>query len=117
LIFTDAAVPTGPVSQAEIEVRASQGPLLLVPPGLNESAIAAAGLVLRRVEDRTHAAAGIASRWLAARERRGPELRKLEGEVWFERRQRFLATTADLAASRCLSRFLYIAERPGSDAA
>jgi SAM-dependent methyltransferase len=112
LIFTDAAVLTGPVSQAEIEVRASQGPLLLVPPGLNESAIAAAGLVLRRVEDRTQAAAEIASRWVRARERRASELRQLEGGGWFERRQRFLEKTAELAATRRLSRFLYVADKP-----
>jgi hypothetical protein len=68
---------------------------------------------LRRVEDRTQAAAEIASRWLRARERRAPELRHLEGGGWFERRQRFLETTAELAATRRLSRFLYVADKPG----
>ena len=39
-------------------------------------------------------------------------LEREEGADWFVRRQRFLATTAELAASRRLSRFLYLAEKP-----
>jgi SAM-dependent methyltransferase len=111
MLFTDAGVLTGPVSQAEIEIRASQGPLLIVPPGLNESAIAATGLAVSVVEDRTQSAADLASRWFEARERRAGELSELEGSAWFDRRQRFLAITAQLAASRRLSRFLYVAEK------
>jgi SAM-dependent methyltransferase len=116
LVFSDAAVLTGPVSQAEIEIRASQGPLLLAPPGLNDAAIAEAGLILRRVDDRTRSVAEIASRWIAARKRRARELSELEGDAWFDRRQRFLATTAELAADRRLSRFLYVADKPDDHA-
>lgn len=114
LIYTDAAVLTGPLSREEINIRASQGPFLLTPPGLNERAVDAAGLVLRRRQDRTRAIAEIASRWHAARERHAADLQREEGADWFARRQRFLATTADLAASGRLSRFLYVAERPAA---
>lgn len=112
LLFTDTAVLTGPIAKAEIDVRASIGFFLLVPPGLNEEAIAAAGLVLLRHEDRTFAIAEIAARWHAVRTRHAAELEREEGADWFAQRQRFLAATAELAGSRRLSRFLYLAEQP-----
>jgi SAM-dependent methyltransferase len=36
LVFADAAVLTGPMSKGDIDIRASQGPLTLVPLGTNE---------------------------------------------------------------------------------
>jgi SAM-dependent methyltransferase len=111
VIFTDAAVVTGPISIEELNVRASQGAFVLAPPGVNERATTASGLVLCRCEDRTQATAAIAGRWHDARERRAFELQKEEGGEWFASRQRFLAMTAKLAASGRLSRFLYVAER------
>jgi SAM-dependent methyltransferase len=68
LIFTDAAVVTGPISIEELYVRASQGTFLLVPPGVNEHVITASGLVLCRCDDRTQATAAIAEKWHDARE-------------------------------------------------
>src|SRR5580704_1828931 len=111
VLFTDAAVVTGSISIEELNIRASQGAFLLVPPGLNEEAVRASGLVLRLSEDRTRATAEIAARWHVARERRAVDLQKVEGEEWFTRRQRFLAMTAELAVSCRLSRFLYVADR------
>ena len=70
LLFTDAAVVTGPVAKSELDVRASAGFFVVVPPALNEKAIEAAGLTLLRCEDRTSATADIAKRWHAARLRR-----------------------------------------------
>jgi SAM-dependent methyltransferase len=116
LLFADAAVLTGPVGKADLDARAANGAFLLVPPGCNEAAVAAAGLTLLRREDRTEAVAGIAGRWHAARARHAPELEREEGADWFARRQRFLEVTAELAASRRLSRFLYLAERPAEAA-
>ena len=58
------------------------------------------------------AAPEIATRWHAARLRRAAALKREEAEEWFERRQLMLATSAELAASRRLSRFLYLAEKP-----
>jgi 2-polyprenyl-3-methyl-5-hydroxy-6-metoxy-1,4-benzoquinol methylase len=114
VIFTDAAVVTGSISIEGLTVRASQGPFSLVPPGLNEEAVRASGLILRRREDRTRSTAEIAARWQVARERRAVDLQKVEGEDWFIRRQRFLAMTAELAATGRLSRFLYVAARPAT---
>jgi SAM-dependent methyltransferase len=111
MIFTDVFVLTGPVAKSEIEIRASVGFHLFVPPGINERFIEAAGLTLMRCEDRTAAVADIASRWHAVRSDHASALIGEEGRDWFERRQRFLAIAAELAASRRLSRFLYVAEK------
>jgi len=111
VVFTDAVVLTGPASREDLELRASQGPFVVVPLGVNEAAIAAAGLALRTMEDTTAAVADIASRLRAARERRADKLLAMEGADWFAARQRFLEVTADLAEKKRLSRFYYVAEK------
>jgi SAM-dependent methyltransferase len=112
VIFADAAVLTGPVSRDEIDIRAAIGPMVVVPPGVNEAAVAAAGLLLRNCDNTTTAIASIAAALRVARECHSAELRESEGEDWFETRQLFLETTAALAASGRLSRFFYVAEKP-----
>jgi SAM-dependent methyltransferase len=114
LLFTDPAILTGPMAKSALDVRAAAGFFLVVPPGFNETAIAKAGLTLLLGEDRTAAVADVASRWQAARQRRAIELQRQEGADWFEERQRFLAVAAELAGSHCLSRFLYVAEKPAA---
>jgi SAM-dependent methyltransferase len=111
LVFTDNFVLTGEIAKSELDLRASVGFHLLVPPGINERSIEAAGLALVRCEDRTAAVAEIAARWHAARLRRADILAHEEGADWFEQRQRVLAITAELAGSRRLSRFLYVADK------
>src|SRR4029453_2972939 len=102
------------VSIDELDIRASQGGFQLVPSGLNETALAAVGLLFRRCDVRTKAPPHIATRLYAARQRRSPELTEMEGGQWFSQRQAFLATTAELAATKRLSRFLYIGEKPST---
>jgi SAM-dependent methyltransferase len=116
LLFTDPVVVSGAVAKSELDLRAAAGPFLFVPPGHNEEAIRAAGLTLLRSENRTAATAEIASRWHAARSRHATALRLEEGGDWFDERQRFLATTAELARSERLSRLLYVAENPNLEA-
>ena len=112
LLFTDPVVVTGAVAKSALDIRAATGFFLFVPPGLNEDSIQAAHLTLVSQQDRTAATAEIAARWHAARARHAAALQLEEGAAWFEQRQRFLATTADLASSGRLSRFLYVAEKP-----
>ena len=112
LVFTDSAVITGPVAKSELDIRTATGFFLFVPPGVDEEAIKAAGLVLLRREDRTAAIAELAARWRAVRARYAAALEREEGTDGFERRQRLYATAAELARSRRLSRFLYVAEKP-----
>jgi SAM-dependent methyltransferase len=114
VLFTDALVVTGPVSKAELDVRSGLGFYLFVPQGVNEAAIAAAGLSLLEGSDRTTAVAEIAGRWHALRARHLAELEAAEGAAWCHQRQRFLATTAELARSGRLSRFLYLARKPAA---
>jgi SAM-dependent methyltransferase len=111
LLFSDPVVVTGAVAKSDLDIRAATGFFLFVPPGLNEGAIQAAQLTLVSQQDRTAATAEIATRWHAARARHSAALQLEEGAAWFDQRQRFLATTAELARSRRLSRFLYVAEK------
>jgi hypothetical protein len=112
LLFTDSSVLTGAVSKSEIDIRGRIGFFLFVPPGLDEQAIEAAGLTLLLRMNRTTATAEIAARLHAARARRAAALQLEEGDEWFGQRQQLLATTAELARSGRLSRFLYLAEKP-----
>ena len=112
VVFTDVAVITGTVSKSELDARTVTGFFLLVPPGVNEEAIRDAGLTLVRSEDRTAPVAELADRWYAARVRHAAALEREEGAEAFERGQRFCVATAELARSRRLPRFLYVAEKP-----
>jgi SAM-dependent methyltransferase len=112
LLFTDSGVLTGAVAKSELDIRGGIGFFLLVPPGLNERVIEATRLILLQRQDRTAATAEIAARLHAGRARRAAALAREEGADWFEQRQRLLATMAELAESRRLSRFLYLAEKP-----
>ncbi|MBB3319309.1 MULTISPECIES: cyclopropane-fatty-acyl-phospholipid synthase family protein [unclassified Rhizobium] len=113
LVFTDPFVVTGALSKGDVDGRSALGAnLFFVPPGLNEEAIAAAGLNLLNRLDRADAVAVIGSRWHDARHRRADVLRREEGDAFFERRQLMLATAARLAKDKRLSRFLYVAEKP-----
>jgi ubiquinone/menaquinone biosynthesis C-methylase UbiE len=112
VMFSDAAILTGAVSKQELDIRASQGEFVFVPPGANEKAIAAAQLRLVRQRNTTAELAAIAGRLWDVRESREAELVQEEGRAWFDQRQRFLAMTARLAAEGRLSRQVYVAEKP-----
>jgi ubiquinone/menaquinone biosynthesis C-methylase UbiE len=112
VVFTDPVVVTGPVAKSELDVRASIGAFVFVPPGINEVAMEAAGLRQLHQEDRSSATADVAARWHEVRQRNSEVLEGEEGAEWFAQRQAFLATTAELARSRRLSRILYVAEKP-----
>jgi cyclopropane fatty-acyl-phospholipid synthase-like methyltransferase len=113
LVFTDSAVVTGAITKSELDIRCTTGFFLLVPPGLDQEAIEAAGLTLVTSEDRTAATAKIAANWHAARLRHAAELEREEGAERFAKLQHYYATASELAASRRLSRFLYVGEKAG----
>jgi SAM-dependent methyltransferase len=110
VLFTDALVITGQVSQQEIATRSSIGLYFFVPPGENERLIEAAGFRLLAADDETEAAATIARRWHEAREEHRAELTAREGDANFAGLQRFLDCVHALSAERRLSRFCYVAE-------
>jgi SAM-dependent methyltransferase len=111
VVFTDNAVVTGEVAKSELDLRTASGFFLFVPPGLNEEAIKAAGLKLLRCDDSTPAMAEIGARMCAARIRRANELEREEGAEGFHERQQLYAIATELAKSRRLSRFRYVAEK------
>jgi SAM-dependent methyltransferase len=113
VLFTDAMVVTGLVSQEELATRSSIGRYFFLPPGENERLIAAAGLTLLASEDLTGSAATIAERWRDARAQHRDALVAREGETNFDGLQRFLDCVHRLSVDRRLSRFSYLAERAG----
>jgi len=111
ILFTDAMVVTGLVSQEELAVRSSIGFYFFLPPGENERLIARTGFTLLVSEDVTAAAEVIAQRWHAAREQHRRELVEREGDANFAGLQGFLACVHRLSAERRLSRYCYLAEK------
>ena len=81
LLFTDAAVLTGAVSKQELDIRASQGEFVFVPPQFNEKAIADTGFRLQRLENTTHVVAETAARLHAARDVRSKALKEKKGPL------------------------------------
>jgi SAM-dependent methyltransferase len=112
ILFTDAMVITGIVSQEELATRSSIGFYLFVPPGENERLLGEAGFRLLSVQDLTASEATIAGRWHDARARRREALVAREGQVNFDGLQRFLQCARTLSLERRLSRYSYLAERP-----
>jgi SAM-dependent methyltransferase len=112
ILFTDAMVVTGALSNEEIATRSSIGFYLFVPPGENERLIAEAGFALLATEDVTEAAAVIAAKWFAAREHHRAALVPQEGESNFAGLQRFLESVRIVSVERRLSRYAYLAQAP-----
>lgn len=114
LLFSDALVVTGPISNEEVSVRSPVGFYLFVPLGENERLLTEAGLTVLSVEDLTASPAVIARRRHDARERHRERLVELEGATGFASLQRYLMCASRLAAERRLSRFVYLAQRLGT---
>ncbi len=115
-LFTDAMVLTGIVSHEELATRSSIGFYLFLPPGENERLLKAAGFSVLGVEDVTGNAAEVARRWHDARQGQEKALVAREGRANFDGLQRFLRCVHTLSVERRLSRFAYLAEKPGTDA-
>jgi SAM-dependent methyltransferase len=110
-VFTDPVVISGPVTNADLELRSSIGLFLFVPSGANEVLIAEAGFDLIEQHDVSEGAAAVAHRWHEARADHAAELRNLEGSDRFDGLQRFFDAVARLTGERRLSRVLYCVER------
>jgi SAM-dependent methyltransferase len=111
MIFSDALVVGGTLSNQEIATRSLIGYYLLVPPGENEKLIAAAGFRLLEVTDTTGSAAEVAGRWHAAREKWRTELTAIEGNINFDGLQKFLSCVQTLTSERRLLRLVYLARK------
>ncbi len=112
-LYTDGTVVTGPISNDEILARSSIGYLQFSPPGENERLIALAGLRLVLREDVTGNIARLSKRRVEAREKHREGLLKVEGRAGFEGEQRFYSMVHTLASEGKLSRFAFVAGKPG----
>jgi len=113
ILFSDAMIVTGALSNEELAARSSIGFYLYVPPGENERVIRQAGFDLVRVLDVTENAALISRRWHDARAAHRDELLAREGKGNFEGLQRFLACAYRVSSERRLSRYAFVARKPG----
>ena len=108
MLFTDAMVVTGLLSNQEIATRSMIGTYFFLPIGENERLIQDAGFKLLRNDDLTSACTIIASRWHHARAKRAREVSRLEGVRNFRALQNFLWCVRTLTREGRLSRFSYL---------
>ena len=113
LLFTDPIVITGPVTSEELRVRSSIGFYLFLPAGCNERLLERAGFIVEQLCDVTDAEATVSARWRDARARRREALAAIEGQEGFDGLQQFLDAVCTLSRERRLSRFAYLAYKPG----
>lgn len=111
MLFSDALIIGGIVSQDEIATRSSIGYYLFSPPGENERLMLQAGFTDLTVADTTGQAAGTAARWHQARQKYRDKLLGLEGEQKYNGLQRFLSCVQTLTQERRLLRLLYLARK------
>lgn len=111
LLFSDALVITGLVTNEELATRSSIGYYVLAVPGENERLIKEAGMELLGASDTTSNVAAISKRWYDARAARRMALVPIEGEQNFTGLQKFLLCVHTLSSEKRLSRFLYLARK------
>ncbi len=111
LLFSDALVITGLVTNEELATRSSIGYYVFAAPGENEKLIARTGMELLGATDTTANAAAISKRWHDARAARSAVLIPIEGEPNFTGLQKFLQCVHTLSSEKRLSRFLYLARK------
>lgn len=112
MLFSDALVIGGMISDEQIVTRSSIGIYVYSPPGENERLMEEAGFLEIVARDTTENAAQIAKRRHDAREKRKDALVRVEGDVNFAGLQKFLSCVHMLTSERRLLRYLYTAIKP-----
>ncbi len=112
MLFSDALIIGGMISQQEIAARSSIGYYIFSPPGENERIMERVGFQVVSVRDTSDNAASIAKRWREAREARREALSAVEGATNFAGLQQFLSSVQILCGEGRLRRYLYIAQKP-----
>jgi SAM-dependent methyltransferase len=111
LLFSDALIIGGVISQQEIAARSSIGYYLFSPPAENERLLENAGFRIISAQDTTGSAADISMRWHEARRKHAQEMTEAEGAEGFAGLQQFLLSVHNLTADRRLLRILYLARK------
>ena len=91
ILFTDAMIVTGPITNEQLLTRSSIGLYVFLPPGENERLIREAEFELITSVDLTANMAAISKRWHDARGRRSDDLVLIEGISTFQSLQSFLS--------------------------
>jgi SAM-dependent methyltransferase len=112
MLFTDAMVITGLISNSEIATRSSIGIYFFLPAGENERLIGAAGFRQMSSEDLTAECTDTARRWHDSRAKYSAQVSRLEGAQNYQGLQKFLSCVRTLTEERRLSRFSYLATKP-----
>jgi ubiquinone/menaquinone biosynthesis C-methylase UbiE len=112
LLFSDALIIGGTISQDEIATRSSIGYYLFSPPGENERILQQIGFQLVSVTETGEEAAAIAKRWHDGRAQREAALRSIEGAENFAGVQLFLSCVYKLTSEKRLLRRLYVVRKP-----
>jgi ubiquinone/menaquinone biosynthesis C-methylase UbiE len=112
LLFSDALIVAGSITQREIALRCTPGLYVFSVPGENERLITATGFSKPKTKDTTTETARIATQWRDARKKRKQALILQEGEVIYKAGQKFLACAAQLAGERRLLRQVFLAQKP-----
>jgi SAM-dependent methyltransferase len=111
LLFSDALVIGGLITNEELAVRSSIGLYIFTPPGVNENLLEEVGFHVESSTDTTSQAAVIAERWRDARRARAVRLVEMEGKANYEGLQRFLSCTVKLTSQNRLRRYVYRASK------
>jgi SAM-dependent methyltransferase len=112
MLFTDAMVISGLISNAEIATRSMIGNYFFLPVGENERLIRAAGFRLIKSDDLTSACSNTATRWHDSRAKHSVAVSRLEGAENYRALQKFLWCVRTLTLEQRLSRFSYLAIKP-----
>lgn len=111
LLFSDALVIGGLVTNEELAIRSSIGLYVFTAPGVNEKLLEEAGFHVEISRDTTYQAAVIAERWRDARRTHAARLVEIEGKANYEGLQRFLNCTFKLTSENRLQRYVYRASK------
>jgi SAM-dependent methyltransferase len=111
LVFSDALVIAGLITNEELGVRSSIGLYVFAASGVNEMLLDQAGFHLDDSRDTTSNAAAIAERWRDARQAHAAQLIDVEGRDNYEGLQQFLSCTVKLTRENRLRRYLYQASK------
>ena len=109
LLFTDAGVIDGPISNESIRRRTAHGYTQLAPRGFNEKILERTGFQISAVQDRTHTLSAVASNRLASRLTHRVALEKEEGDAYYTTQVQYLESVVELAQQGALRRMMYLA--------
>ena len=111
MLFSDALIIGGLISQEEIATRSSIGFYLFSPPGENERLILQAGFTALKVSDTTDQAPASQAGGTRLGRNTKTRLIAVEGEQTWAGLQRFLSSVQALTQERRLLRLLYQAQK------